>query len=74
MLFKNYSLSSSLYHPKIIGDILKNVRKTSLSVLRILYINGHENEAKNETYITKIETDLGLRMDTNILNVKCVSV
>ena len=33
MPFESYSLSSSRYHLKIIGDILKNVKKTSASVL-----------------------------------------
>ena len=32
LLFENYSLSSSRHHSKIIGDILKNVQKTSASV------------------------------------------
>ena len=33
-------------HAKIIGDILKNVRKTSAYVLHM--INDNENETKNE--------------------------
>ena len=32
-LFENYSLSHPLYHPKIIGDFLKNIQKTNASVL-----------------------------------------
>ena len=34
---ENYLLSSSRYHPKIIGDIPKNEQKTSASVLMTLY-------------------------------------
>ena len=38
LLFENYSLFFHLpYHPKIIGNILKNVQKTSASVLTRLY-------------------------------------
>ena len=36
-LFEIYSLSSSRYHTKMSGDILKNVQKISLSVLMTLY-------------------------------------
>ena len=42
------------YHPKIIGDILKNVQKLSASGFVTLMINGNENEAVNEKKITKI--------------------
>ena len=35
------------YYPKIIGDILKNVPKTSASVLIALHVNDIENEAEN---------------------------
>ena len=35
------------YQPKIIGNILKFVQKTSTSVLDYM-INGNENEAENE--------------------------
>ena len=31
LLFDNYSLSHPRYHPKILGDILKNMQKTSAS-------------------------------------------
>ena len=31
--FENYSLSSALCNPKIVEDILKNMQKTSVSVL-----------------------------------------
>ena len=37
LLFENYSLSSSTYHQKMIEGILKNVQKTSASVLMTLY-------------------------------------
>ena len=33
LLLENYSLSLPNYHPKTIGDIIKNVQKTSASVL-----------------------------------------
>ena len=32
LLFQNYSIFNSCYHPKIIGDILKIAQKTSNSV------------------------------------------
>ena len=36
------------YHPKIIGDIIKNVQKASALVFMGIYIiNGFENEAEN---------------------------
>ena len=37
LLLQNYVLFSSTYHPKIIGDILKNVQKTSTSIEISLY-------------------------------------
>ena len=45
MPFENYSLSSPRYHPKII-DVLKNVKKTSASVLIKLHENKNETENK----------------------------
>ena len=48
-LFENYSLSSFIYHPKIIGDILKTGQKPKASVLvRSYMINDNENEAEYE--------------------------
>ena len=37
LLLQNYVLFSSTYHPKIKGDILKNVQKTSTSIEISLY-------------------------------------
>ena len=36
--------------------------------------NGNKNETENEKLITKTYIGLGLDMDKNILNIKCVSV
>ena len=52
------------YHLKIIGDVLKNVQKRSASFLMLYDID----------HIVTTWIDLGLEMDTNILNIKCVSV
>ena len=35
-------------------------------------ISDNEDEAENEKYITQIRQ--GLDMDTNMLNIKCVSI
>ena len=56
-------------HPKVIGDVLKNMQKTSASILRRYMINGNENEAKNEKYIKRIGHKKQI-----YLNIKCVSV
>ena len=37
LVFENYSLFHLGYHPKIMGDVLKNVLKTSVSVLIRLF-------------------------------------
>ena len=44
--FENYSHSSSHYHPKIIGHILKNKQKNKCAC--IYTINHNENEDENE--------------------------
>ena len=46
LLFEYHWLFHPRYHPKIIGNILKNVQKTGASVLMRLY-DDNENEAKN---------------------------
>ena len=43
------------YHPKMLGDIVKNYKKTSASVLMTFIINDNENEAGNEKQITRIQ-------------------
>ena len=42
------------YHPKIIGDILKNARKTDTSVEMRLYDFDNKNETRNEKQMIKI--------------------
>ena len=48
----DYSLSSSRYRLKIIGNIFKNVQKTITSIKRGYMTKDNENEAENEKSIT----------------------
>ena len=57
MLFENYPLSSfkSSHHPKIVGDILKNIQKASASVLmRLLVTMKMRLKMKKRSHIYNI--------------------
>ena len=48
ILSESYSLSLSIFYPKLIGDILKHMQKTSVSVSGNYMIDYNENDAENE--------------------------
>ena len=49
LLFKNYLVSSSCYHPKIIGDLLKKMYRNQIGLFKWGYmVNYNENETENE--------------------------
>ena len=68
------------YHPKIIGYILKNKQKNICLYSWDYTINHNENKDENEKkkqkkdHIDTIYIDLGLDMNTNIVNIKGDSV
>ena len=56
------------YYLKIVGDNLKNIQKASTSVLMRLLMAMKMRLKIGDIYITQM--DLGLDMDTYILNIK----
>ena len=54
------------YHPKIIGHILKNRQKKECLCIRAINHNEIKMKMKNRSH----RNDLGLDMNTNIVNVK----
>ena len=76
LLFENYSHSSSKLSSKIIGHILKNKQKNKCACIheiRRLTIIKMKMKMKNTSDKYNINRAT-LRMDTNIVNIKCVSV
>ena len=68
LLFENYSHSSST-----LGHILKNKEKNNCAcvheIMRLIIM-----KMKNRSHRFAMKIDLGLDMDTNIVNIKSVSV
>ena len=54
------------HHPKIIGHILKNRQKKECLCIRAINHNEMKMKMKNRSH----RNDLGLDMNTNIVNVK----
>ena len=76
MLFENDGFSSSRLHPEVIGDILKKNNNKSLCLNVVIYLVTKKMilKLKNRYHIDTTQIDLGEDKDTNILNIKCVSI
>ena len=76
LLLENYAVSSSTLSSKDKSRYSKKCAKNRYVYLNENMINVKENEAENEK-IDQVDTtqiDLGIDMDTNILNIKYVSI
>ena len=64
------------YYPKIVGHILKNKQKYKCvcihEIIRLITMKMKMKIKKD--HINTLKVDLGLDMDTNIVNIKSVSV
>ena len=64
------------YHPETIDDILKNAQKKTATVLITLYDKSQWkwNWKGKIDHMDAAQIDLGLDINTNIPNIKCVSI